>query len=96
MVFLKHLPDGSFAVVFESFSAQSADHINVVLVPSHDVMATTDVDPTMLLDLGPLKGTSGMQDYTIPAAMAGNAMSYGSVVIWDTAMKHALGAAALK
>jgi len=56
-----------------------------------------DIDPAALLDLGPLKATSGMQVYPIPAEMAATVMDgYHSVVIWDTAMAHVIAAAALQ
>jgi hypothetical protein len=94
-VALKHLADGSFAVVFDDFAIGSAEHTNVILVANADVKTTTDVDPTKLVDLGPLTGTSGMQDYKVPADMAAGAMGYHTVVLWDTAMKHAIAAAPL-
>ena len=92
---LKHLPDGSFEVVFEDFAAGGTEHISVILVSNADVTATTDVDQGAILDLGPLKAASGMQEYVIPAEMASNAMGYHTVVIWDTTMLHALAAAPL-
>jgi hypothetical protein len=92
---LKHLPDGSFEVVFEDFSTAGTDHTSVILVSNADVAATTDVDRQAILDLGPLKAASGMQEYLIPAEMASNAMGYHTVVIWDTTMLHALAAAPL-
>ena len=92
---LKHLPDGSFTVVFEDFDTAGTDHTNVVLVSNMDVAATTDVDPSAILDLGALKAATGMQDYAIPAEMSADAMGYHTVVLWDTAMQHALAAAPL-
>lgn len=92
---LKHLPDGSFEVVFEDFSTAGTDHTSVVLVANADVTATTDVDQQAVLDLGPLKAASGMQEYLIPAEMASNAIGYHTVVIWDMTMLHALAAAPL-
>lgn len=92
---LKHLPDGSFSVVFEDFDTAGVDHTNVVLVSNTDVAATTDVDPSAILDLGALKAATGMQDYAIPAEMSADAMGYHTVVLWDTAMQHALAAAPL-
>lgn len=91
---LKHLTDGSFVVVFEDFSIDSAAHTNVVLVPLANVTATGQVDKGTFLDLGALKGTSGMQDYPLPSAA--DAMGYHTVVLWDTAMEHALAAAPLQ
>jgi hypothetical protein len=87
--------DGSFAIVFEEFKVGSAQHTNVILVPNADVTKDADIDQTKIVDLGPLKGATGMQDFTIPAEMTANAMSYHTVVLWDTAIKHAIAAAPL-
>lgn len=94
-VALEHLADGSFAVVFEDFKIDSAAHTDVILVPNSDVTKDADIDKSKILDLGALTGTSGMQDYRVPADMAGNAMSYHTVVLWDTQMTHAIAAAPL-
>jgi hypothetical protein len=91
---LKKLGDG-YVVVFEDFSIASADHTDVVLVENKDVANTTDVDKAMILSLGALKGTSGMQDYPVPAAMSGGIMGYHTVVLWDSAMGRAIAAAPL-
>ncbi|MDQ2964288.1 MAG: DM13 domain-containing protein [Chloroflexota bacterium] len=91
---LKHLADDSFAVVFEDFSIASSAHTNVVLVPVEDVTATGDVDKSAILDLGPLKGTSGMQDFPVPSSA--DAMGFHTVVLWDTEMEHAIAAAPLR
>jgi Electron transfer DM13 len=90
-------PDGAYELVLESFKIGSIDHTNLVLVSNTDVMATGDIDKTKLLDLGPLQGPEGMQDFVIPAAMASSVMDgYHSAVIWDTEMAHAIAAATLK
>ena len=94
-VALEHLADGSFGVVFEEFKIDRAAHTNVVLVSNADVTKDADIDKSTIVDLGPLTGTSGMQDYRVPAAMAANAMSYHPVVLWDTAMTQAIAAAPL-
>lgn len=89
-------PDGTYVVVLEAFSIDAIAHTNVVLVSNTDVTATGDVDKSMLLDLGPLKAPEGMQDFPIPADMAGAVMEgYHTVVIWDTEMAHAIAAAPL-
>lgn len=91
------LPTGSYEVALENFKITSIEHINVVLVSNTDVTRSSDVDPSKLLDLGPLKATEGMQDFPIPAEMAGSVMAgYHTVVLWDTAMAHAIAAAPLK
>ena len=94
-VALEHLADGSFAVVFEEFTIASSEHTNVILVANTDVTTDADIDQTKIVDLGPLSGTTGMQDYKVPAEMTSGAMGYHTVVLWDTAMKHAIAAAPL-
>jgi len=94
-VALEHLADGSFAVVFEEFTVANAEHTNVILVPNTDVTKDADIDQATIVDLGPLTGTTGMQDYKVPAEMTAGAMGYHTVVLWDTAMKHAIAAAPL-
>jgi hypothetical protein len=90
-------PDGSYEVVLEDFSIPSIEHTNVVLVPNESVGASGDIDKSMLLDLGPLVSITGMQSFTVPPDMAADVMqAYGSVVIWDTEMAHAIAAASLQ
>ena len=97
VVQLVALPDGTYEVVLEGFSIGAIAHTNVVLVSNASVTKTDDIDKTKLLDLGPLKGTEGMQTYAVPAAMATTVMGgYHSVVIWDTQMTHAIAAASLQ
>ncbi len=91
---LFHRADGSFVVTFEDFSIASAANTSVVLVPNKDVKADGDIDKASIVDLGPLKGTSGMQDFAVPASA--NAMTYHAVVLWDTTMAHAIAAAPLQ
>jgi hypothetical protein len=89
-------PDGSYALVLESFSIGAIEHTKVVLVENTDVTSSVDIDKSMLLDLGPLKATDGMQDFPIPADMAASVMDgYHAAVIWDTDMGHAIAAAPL-
>jgi len=95
MAALKHLADASFTVVLDDFETAGVDHTNVVLVSNADVTATTDIDQSAILDLGPLKAATGMQDYAVPSEMSADAMGYHTVVLWDTTMLHALAAAAL-
>lgn len=91
------LPDGSYEVILDAFAIAGIEHTSVVLVSNADIVKTTDIDQAKLLDLGPLKAREGMQTYPIPTEMAGSVMEgYHTVVIWDTAMLHALAAAPLK
>jgi len=89
-------PDGTYEVVLEGFKIEAIAHSNIGLVSNADVTATAEIDKTKLLDLGPLKAAEGMQDFPIPAEMAGGVMEgYHTVVIWDTEMAHAIAAAPL-
>ena len=90
-------PSGAYEVVLEEFKTSSIEHTNIILVANADVTKSSDVDPSKILDLGPLKATEGMQDFPIPADMAGSVMEgYHTVVIWDTAMTHVVAAAPLQ
>ena len=93
-VALFHMPDGTFAITFEDFSIASNAHTNVILVTSKDVTQDGDIDKTAIIDLGPLKGTSGMQDFIVPASA--DAMTFHTVVLWDTEMTHPIAAAPLQ
>jgi hypothetical protein len=89
-------PDGTYVLVLESISIEAIEHTNLILVKNTDVTATSEIDKSMLLDLGALKSTQGMQDYAIPADMAASVMdTYHAAVIWDTEMAHAIAAAPL-
>lgn len=91
------LPDGAYEVILDTFSIDAIAHTNVVLVSNANVTKTADIDKSKLLDLGPLQGTDGMQVYAIPAGMAAAVIDgYHTVVIWDTAMAHAIAAAPLQ
>jgi hypothetical protein len=43
---------------------------------------------------GTAKGTGGMQDFVVPASA--DTMTYHTIVLWDTAMTHAIAAAPLQ
>lgn len=92
---LAQLPDGSYEVIFESFSIAATENLRVYLVTNEDVTASTDVDTEMVIDLGDLTGTSGMQVYPFPPEMNADVMTYQTVVIWDEPMGHAIAAAPL-
>ncbi len=91
---LFHKPDGTFVITFENFSVASSAHTDVILVPNKDVTKDGDINKTTIVDLGPLKGLSGMQDFAVPASA--DAMTYHTVVLWDTVMAHAVAAAPLQ
>lgn len=92
---LVRLADGSYQVIFETFSIATTENLRVYLVTNEDVTASTDVDTDMVIDLGDLMGTSGMQVYPFPPEMNADVMTYQTVVIWDEPMGHAIAAAPL-
>jgi hypothetical protein len=91
---LYHNADGTFTITFEDFSIASAAGTHVVLVTNKDVTKDSDVDTATLVDLGPLNGTSGMEEFKVPASA--DAMTFHTVVLWDTGMAHAIAAAPLQ
>jgi hypothetical protein len=93
-VALFHKADGTFAITFEDFSIGSAAHTDVILVTNTDVTKDGDIDKSAIVDLGPLTGTSGMQDFVVPASA--DAMTFHTVVLWDTQMTHAIASAPLQ
>ena len=93
-VALFHNADGTFTITFEDFAIASAANTHVILVTAKDVTKDSDVDKAALVDLGALKGTSGMQDFAVPASA--DAMTYHTLVLWDTEMAHAIAAAPLQ
>lgn len=93
-VALFHKPDGTFVITFEDFAIASNAHTDVILVANKDVANDGEIDKATIVDLGPLKGTSGMQDFVVPASA--DAMTYHTVVLWDTQMTHAIAAAPLQ
>ncbi len=88
---------GKFYGTFENFTTASASGVHVLLVTGSDVTASSQVDPSKALDLGALTSASGMVDLPLPAGIdPSNAMGYHTVVLWDTAMAHAIAAAPLR
>jgi Electron transfer DM13. len=81
-------------LVYRYFSITSNAHTDVILVTNKDVTNDGDIDKTAIVDLGSLKGTSGMRDFVVPASA--DAMTFHTVVLWDTEMTHAIAAAPLQ
>jgi hypothetical protein len=94
-VALQREVDGSLAITFEELIAPSATGIHVLLVAAKDVTSDKDIHPTTSIDLGPLKGSRGMQDYWLPLPVAIPALIDRTVVLLDVATGQALAAAPL-
>ena len=88
---------GAFYVTFEGFTTASATGVHVLLVTGSDVTSSSQVDASRALDLGALTSASGMVDLPLPAGIdPSSAMGFHTVVLWDTAMAHAVAAAPLR
>ncbi len=74
------LEDGSRVLRFENFEVTNGPNLHVLLTPATDVSSRDDLDAAGYVDLGPLKGNVGSQNYEIPADL--DLADFGSVVIY--------------
>lgn len=72
------LEDGQRVLRLEDFEVTNGPDLHVLLVPHPDPQSRGDVEG--YVDLGPLKGNVGNQNYEIPADL--DLSRYGSVVIY--------------
>ena len=77
---LYQLPDGTHLVRFEDFETTNGPDLVVYLSTHPDPRSADDVAQNDYVELGPLKGNIGNQNYLVPAAT--DIDSIGSVVIW--------------
>ncbi len=74
------LPDGKRVLRFTEFKTSNGPALRVYLVAAADAKDSRAVKETDVIDLGPLKGNEGDQNYDLPAeASLGK---YRSVTIW--------------
>lgn len=73
------LPDNSRVLRFEEFQSTNGPDLHVILTRHNDPREPADVG-TDYIDLGPLKGNVGNQNYAVPAEADLN--DYRSVVIY--------------
>ena len=73
-------PGGGLLLRLEDLNVTNGPALHVILSPHPDPMRSPDVKQAGYVDLGPLKGNRGDQNYTIPAGVDVSAM--GSVVIY--------------
>ena len=73
-------PGGGLLLRLEDLNVTNGPALHVILSPHPDPMRPSDVKQPGYVDLGPLKGNRGDQNYTIPAGVEVSAM--GSVVIY--------------
>ena len=87
------LADGSRVLRFEDFEVLNGPELHVWLVPVDPVPDTVGVEITGYLDLGPLKGNIGAQNYDLPPDLDLN--HFKSVVIWCQPFRVPFNAAPL-
>ncbi len=87
------LADGVRVLRFENFMVLNGPDLFVYLVPDNPVPNAVGADLPVFLDLGPLKGNVGAQNYELPAGL--DLSQYQSVVIWCRAFKVPFAAAPL-
>lgn len=86
--------DGTVTLRMTDFSGTNGPDLKVWLVEAENIQASADVTNSTYLSLGPLKGTDGDQNYTVPAdADVGR---FNSVVIWCEAFSVLFSAADLE
>jgi hypothetical protein len=87
------LADGTRVLRFEDFEVLNGPDLKVWLVPIDPVPNTIGSEIAGYLDLGPLKGNIGNQNYDLPAGLL--LQDYRSVVVWCQPFRVPFNAAAL-
>ncbi len=86
------LPDGQVVVRLEDFETSNGP-VLVVWLSQNDAQGDDGAFDDDYIDLGPLKGNVGDQNYVVPPEV--NAAAYTSVVIWCDRFDVSFGAANL-
>ena len=87
------LPDGRVIVRFEGFETSNGP-VLVVWLSQNDANGDDDAFDDDYVDLGPLKGNIGDQNYEVPDGV--DPTSYTSVVVWCDRFNVSFGAADLQ
>jgi hypothetical protein len=87
------LADGTRLLRFENFEVLNGPQLHVYLAPQNPVPDSVGVELEGIIDLGPLKGNIGDQNYTIPAEIFLD--HFNSVVIWCVPFRVPFNAAPL-
>lgn len=85
------LADGARVLRFENFSVLNGPQLHVYLTSANPITDSVGVELPNSIDLGPLKGNIGDQNYTIPPGL--DLSAYQSVVIWCVPFRVAFNAA---
>lgn len=89
---LYELPDGSRVLRFENFRVTNGPELHVILTRNDNPLTPEDVG-TDYIDLGPLKGNVGNQNYNVPAEI--DFSQYQAVVIYCLPFQVIFSVAAL-
>lgn len=93
-VLVVELPDGSRLIRFENLDVSNGPDLRVILSPSPLVDDRNAYDDGDFLDLGPLKGNQGNQNYEIPADAS--LEDYATVAIWCRRFNYTFNAATIR
>lgn len=88
------LADGSRVLRLSDFETSNGPDVRVFLVAAPDVQDDGTVKQAGYVELGPLKGNIGDQNYTIPASV--DLGSYRTVTIWCNRFSVNFGSAPLR
>jgi Electron transfer DM13 len=88
------MPDGSHVLRFTDFSTSNGPDVHVYMVASDDANDVATVQHAGFIDLGPIKGNIGDQNYTLTSDV--DLSKYRAVSIWCKRFSVNFGAAALK
>ncbi len=90
---LYRLANGSHVLRLENLNVTNGPDLHVFLVRHPGPESSSDVTDGNYIDLGPLKGNIGNQNYAVPPGI--DLASFGSVVVWCKAFGVLFSAAPL-
>ena len=90
---LYRLADGNHVLRLENLDVTNGPDLHVLLVRHPGPDSSSDVTHGNYVDLGPLKGNIGNQNYAVPPGI--DPASFGSVVVWCKAFGVLFSAAPL-
>lgn len=73
-------PDGTRLLRFTNFSTSNGPDVRVYLVAAEDAQDNATVKQAGFIELGPMKGNQGDQNYDVPATV--DLTKYRAVTIW--------------
>ncbi|MBI2955698.1 MAG: DM13 domain-containing protein [Acidobacteria bacterium] len=91
---LYQLPDGKRVVRFTNFETSNGPDVQVYLVAAPDATDSETVTKAGFIHLGALKGTTGDQNYDVPADA--DLAKYQSVTVWCRRFSVNFGTAPLR